>query len=151
MTGARRVELIEASQTEPSTAVKMCRLCLIVIALCANCALAVAQPAFEEDGPFREAEGFGTPANCETIDEWIDRVPDYDGRITMVVEGSIEESHWDGALAYLVMCKPGGIQVMCVTYAERKPSPEIVLFAGGYRRVSKRQIMLDPCLVYPVD
>ena len=124
---------------------------LAAIALCTTCTLAIAQPVFEEDGPFRIAEGFGTPATCETVANWIERVPDYDGSITMVVKGAIEESHWDGALAYLIMCKPGDIQVMCVTYAERKPSPEIVLFAGGYSRVSERQIMLDPCLVYPVD
>lgn len=124
---------------------------LVTIILYASCALAIAQPVFEEDGPFREAEGFGTPATCETIDDWIDRVPDYDGRITMVMKGAVEESHWDGALAYLVMCKPEGIQVMCVTYAEREASPQIVLFAGGYSRIGERQIVLDPCLVYPVD
>jgi hypothetical protein len=48
----------------------------------------------------------------ETIDDWIDRVPDYDGHITMVIKGAIEESHWDGVLAYLIVCKPEGIQVM---------------------------------------
>lgn len=123
----------------------------IAIVLGATSAFAIAQPVFEEDGPFRIAEGFGTPATCETIGKWIDRVPDYDGRITMVIEGPIEESHWDGALAYLIMCKPQGIQVMCVTYAERKASSEMVLFAGGYIRAGERQIMLDPCLTYPVD
>ncbi|KAB2756840.1 hypothetical protein ACRRRS_20940 [Brucella anthropi] len=124
---------------------------LIAIVLYASCTFGIAQPVFEQDGPFREAEGFGTPATCQTIDDWINRVPDYDGRITMVIKGAIEESHWDGALAYLVMCKPEGIQVMCVTYAEREASPKSVLFAGGYSRVGERQIVLDPCLVYPLD
>ncbi|MHA6687254.1 hypothetical protein [Mesorhizobium sp. A556] len=124
---------------------------LVTVVLCVTGTLAIAQPVFEEDGPFRSGEGFGTTATCETIGDWIDRVPDYDGRITMVIKGSIEESHWDGALAYLIMCKPEGIQIMCVTYAQRKASREIVLFAGGYSRVGERQIMLDPCLIYPVD
>jgi hypothetical protein len=99
---------------------------LIATVQYASCALAIAQPVFEEDGPFRIAEGFGTPATCETVADWIERVPDYDGRITMVVKGAIEESHWDDVLAYLVMCKPEGIQVMCVIYAEREASPQIV-------------------------
>ena len=88
---------------------------LIAIVLYASCTFGIAQPVFEQDGPFREAEGFGTPATCQTIDDWINRVPDYDGRITMVIKGAIEESHWDGALAYLVMCKP------CLLYTS--PSP----------------------------
>jgi len=124
---------------------------LIAIVLYASSTLGITQPVFEEDGPFREAEGFGIPATCETIDTWINRVPEYTGRITMVIKGAIEESHWDGALAYLIMCKPEGIQVMCVTYAEREASPQFVLLAGGYSRVGERQIVLDPCLVYPVD
>jgi hypothetical protein len=124
---------------------------LNTVVVCMASTSAMAQPVFEEDGPFRSGEGFGTAATCETIGEWIDRVPDYDGRITMVIKGSIKESQWDGALAYLVMCKPDGIQVMCVTYAQREASSEIVLFAGGYSRVGERQIMLDPCLIYPVE
>jgi len=124
---------------------------LIAIALYASCALAIAQSVFEEDGPFREAEGLGTPATCDTIDDWIDRVPDYDGRITMIMKGAIEESHWDGALAYLVMCKSESIRVVCVTYAEREASAQIVLFAGGYSRTGERQVRLDPCLVYPMN
>lgn len=123
----------------------------IAITLNVISTLAIAEPVFEENGPFRIAEGLGTPVTCETIGEWIDRVADYDGRITMTTKGSVEESHWDGALAYLVMCKPEDIQIMCVTYAKRDVSEEIILFAGGYKRVGERKIMLDPCLVYPVD
>ena len=112
---------------------------------------AAADPIFEEDGPFRQGEGFGTPATCETIRDWIDRVLDYDGRISMVINGPIRESHWDGALAYLIMCDPGGIEVMCVTYTEQDVTGEPVQFAGGYNRVDERRIMLDPCLTYPVE
>ena len=112
---------------------------------------AAADSIFEEDGPFRQGEGFGTPATCETIGDWIDRVPDHDGRISMVIKGPIRESHWDGALAYLIMCDPGGIEVMCVTYTEQDVTGEAVQFAGGYNRVDERRIMLDPCLTYPVE
>ncbi len=119
--------------------------------LCLIALPAFAQPVFEDGSPFRQGEGFGTPATCGTIREWVDRVPDYDGRISMVIEGAIDESHWDGALAYLIMCDDGPIQVMCVTYEERPASSEPVLFAGGYNRVGETQVMLDPCLPYPVD
>jgi hypothetical protein len=110
-----------------------------------------AEPEFDLEGPFRQGEGFGTPATCETIGNWIDRVPDYDGRISMVIEGVIVHSQWDGALAYLIMCDPGGIQVMCVTYYPEEVTGEPVLFAGGYARVGEDQVMLDPCMTYPVD
>ena len=118
-------------------------------------ALLLALPAtaqdFDPDGPFRAGEGFGTPATCDTLADWIDRAPDTGGRISMTVDGAITASDFDGALAYLVMCPAGGVQVMCVTYEPRDPSPEIVRFAGGYARVGERQVMLDPCLVYPAD
>lgn len=121
-----------------------------VLALLASPVLADDAPLFEEDGPFRQGEGFGTPATCETIANWIDRVPDYNGRITMNITGAIIENHWDGALAYLIMCAPEGIQVMCVTYAPQEITGEEIMFAGGYNRYSDTQILLDPCLVYPV-
>lgn len=69
----------------------------------------------------------------------------------MVIDGEIVESHWDGALAYLIMCEPEDIQVMCVTYYPREVTGETIRFAGGYNRNGERQIILDPCLVYPAD
>lgn len=109
-----------------------------------------ADPVFDEQGPFRPGEGFGIPATCATMPDWIDRAPDYHGRISMVIEGPIAESHWDGALAYLIMCQPDEVQVMCVTYYRKDAGDEPVQFAGGYNRVGESQIVLDPCLVYPV-
>lgn len=106
---------------------------------------------FDNEGPFREGEGFGTPATCETMADWIDRVPDYSGRISMTITGEIVESHWDGALAYLIMCEPEDIQVMCVTYYPAEVNGETIMFAGGYNRAGESQIALDPCLVYPDD
>ncbi|SHF84582.1 hypothetical protein SAMN05444339_1162 [Loktanella atrilutea] len=69
----------------------------------------------------------------------------------MVIDGAIVENHFDGALAYLIMCEPEDIQVMCITYHDHDASDEIVRFAGGYNRNAERQIILDPCLVYPAD
>lgn len=109
---------------------------------------AAQEPRFD---PFRQGEGFGTAATCETIGEWIDRVPDYDGRISMVITGVLKESHRDGALAYLIMCEPEDVQVMCVTYYETEVTDETILFAGGYNRAAEKQIILDPCLVYPAE
>ncbi|WP_156386515.1 hypothetical protein [Aureimonas sp. Leaf454] len=98
--------------------------------------------------PFRLGEGYPeTPATCETIRHWVNQAPDYDGRISMTIVGSIVESHWDGALAYLVMCAPTGVQVMCVTYAPRDAAPDVsVMMAGGYQRIDENKVMLDPCL-----
>ena len=114
-------------------------------------ASAGAEAVFEDEGPFRPGEGYGTPATCETIGDWIDRAPDYSGRISMVITGILEESHWDGALAHLIMCKPDQIQVMCVTYSPVEVTDEPVMFAGGYNRAGERQIVLDPCLSYPPE
>lgn len=128
----------------------------MITAALAAMVLAAAQvradiPTFDPEGPFREGEGFGTPVTCDTIGDWIDRVPDYDGRITMVITGELVESHWDGALAYLIMCGPEQVQVMCVTYYPSEVDGRQLLLAGGYNRVGERQVMLDPCLAYPGD
>ena len=122
---------------------------LVSLAWCA--AVAAEEPVFDEDGPFRQGEGFGTPVTCKTMADWIDRAPDYSGRISMVIDGEIVESHWDGALAYLIMCEPEDIQVMCVTYYPQEVTGETIRFAGGYNRNGERQIILDPCLVFPAD
>ena len=117
------------------------------VALACLPAAVMAEPVIPPDSPFRVGEGFGTPATCETLPDWVDRVPAYDGRLSMVVEGTVTEAHWDGVLAYLVICAPEEIQVMCVTY-EPTPVGTPVQFAGGYARVGERQVMLDPCLTF---
>lgn len=106
------------------------------------------EPIIDPASPFRLGEGYPeTPATCETVADWIEQAPAYDGRISMTIVGPLEASHWDGALAYLVMCEPSGVQVMCVTYAPREVDPDApVMFAGGYQRISENQVMLDPCL-----
>lgn len=108
------------------------------------------EPVIDPASPFRLGEGVAeTPATCETLAHWIDRAPAYDGRITMAIKSPLEASHWDGTLAYLVMCKPSGVQVMCVTYAPHAVDPDVpVLIAGGYQRVAEDKVMLDPCLAF---
>lgn len=112
---------------------------------------AEAQPVFDQDGPFGLGEDTGPPATCETIGTWIDRVPDYDGRISMAMKGQLVESHWDGTLAYLIMCPAEGVQVMCVTYHPEEVNGETILLAGGYNRYGETQVVLDPCLVFPAE
>ena len=128
----------------------MTRTLMILAALWAA-APAAAETTGNDPSPYRRGEAFGTPATCDSLDYWIDNAPLTNDRVTMTVEGPITASQWDGTLAYLVMCDHSGVQVMCVTYEEERASPNPVIFAGGFRRVGKEQIMLDPCLVYPVD
>ncbi len=112
---------------------------------------AAGEPVYEEEGPFRPGEGFGRPASCASLPGWIERAPETEARVTMVIDGEIVESHWDGALAYLIMCAPEEVQVMCVTYYPKEAGSGTVRFAGGYNRVGARQVILDPCLVYPAE
>ena len=65
----------------------------------------------------------------------------------MGVSSRLSAVNFDGTLAYLVMCEQPGAQVLCVTYSTNgMKAGDTVLFAGGYRRFSKKQIVLDPCL-----
>lgn len=101
-----------------------------------------------KESPFRMGEAYPeVPATCDTIKQWINHAPDTNDRVSLGIVGEISSIDWDGALAYLVMCKEGGVQVMCVTYS--KDGVDVgdkVLFGGGYSRVGEAQIMLDPCL-----
>ena len=103
------------------------------------------------DSPFRLGEAYAeVPATCETALHWIDKAPRTDSRVTMSIVGKLVATEWDGALAYLIMCAEGGVQIMCVTYSrDGRNVGDTVLFGGGYSRVGERQIMLDPCLASP--
>ena len=107
-----------------------------------------AQECCDPAGPFRPGEGYAeTPATCATIGNWVERAPAVDARITLSVRGKLVHVQSDGALAYLIMCEEGGMQVMCVTYQTNgMKAGDEVLFAGGYARVGEKQVMLDPCL-----
>jgi hypothetical protein len=115
--------------------------------------LAAANPSLAQEccdpaGPFRPGEGYAEePATCETIAGWVERAPQVDARISMTIRGALSHVETDGALAYLIMCEEGGMQVMCVTYdTNGMEAGDVVLFAGGYARVGEKQVMLDPCL-----
>jgi hypothetical protein len=118
-----------------------------IMLLCAG-PFAHAQEWQRPDSPFTLGEAQPeVSATCETAKYWIDHAPQIDGRVSFTIEGEIVAIEWDGALAYLVMCKEPGVQVMCVTYSkEGRESGETAIFAGGYARAGERRIMLDPCL-----
>ena len=100
------------------------------------------------DSPFVLGEAYpATPATCVTVNDWIDKGPEIDARVSFAIVGKLAAVQWDGALAYLVMCEESGVRVLCVTYSkDGKDVGDTVLFGGGYSRVGERRIMLDPCL-----
>lgn len=120
------------------------------LGLLASYVNASAQVCCDPESPFGLGEAFPEiPATCETIGGWIDRAPEIDARITMTIVGPVTEVHWDGSLAYLLMCEQTSVQVMCVTYSTNDLEPgDVVLLAGGYSRVGEKQVLLDPCLPY---
>lgn len=114
---------------------------------------AVAEDCCDPAGPFAPGEGhIAHPATCETVAAWIERAPETPGRISMAIRGELTAIGADDAVAYLIMCRPSGIQVMCVTYDTGDfKAGDVAVFAGGFSRAGDRQIMLDPCLASPVD
>jgi hypothetical protein len=109
-----------------------------------------AEGIFDPESPFREGEGMPeTPATCTTAEKWVQREPKYDGRITFAIEGALSDVSEDGALAYLLMCEEGPMQVMCVTYhSHGRKSGDRVLMAGGYNNYDGSMIVLDPCMAW---
>ncbi|MEJ8571384.1 hypothetical protein [Microbaculum marinum] len=112
------------------------------------CTATQAQECCDQESPFRPGEGWAeTPATCETIGHWAQNAPQTNVRISLAIDGKLSEVHWDGALAYLIMCEPEQVQVMCVTYDTNGLEPgETVSFGGGYSQIGPTHIVLDPCL-----
>lgn len=85
----------------------------------------VPQPAAADDdgrcdsaGPFRAGEAYPEElATCETLVHWAERAPKTDNRVTLGIKGKLTGVHSDGVMAYLLMCEPAAVQVMCVTYS----------------------------------
>jgi hypothetical protein len=98
--------------------------------------------------PFREGEGWADKAaSCENIAYWADRAPATNSRISLAIKGKLSAVHWNGVLAYLVMCDAGALQVTCVTYETNgMRAGDVVAFGGGYERRGAKQIVMDPCL-----
>ena len=128
-----------------------CRLGAVVWLL--MCTAVTAEPCCDPEGPFARGESFpDKPATCTTAADWIDRAPDTDERISFAITGALTAVHWDGALAYLIMCQAPNVEVMCVTYSAKDHAVgEPVTFAGGYMRAGERRIMLDPCLPHEAE
>lgn len=111
---------------------------------------AMAEPCCDPAGPFAAADTSPRhPARCETNSDWIDRVPDHDGRLNMAISGRLTHVGSDGALAYLIMCPEDQVQVLCIAYQTNgMQSGDSVTFSGGYGRLGESQIVLDPCLAH---
>ena len=107
-----------------------------------------AEECCDPKGPFAPGEEYpDEPATCATIAQWADRAPETTDRISLAIRDRLAAVESNPVLAYLVMCEPPGMQVLCVTYraGDLKPG-DVVLLAGGYSRRGEKQIMLDPCL-----
>ena len=129
------------------------RIHILAITMLVTGSGAFAQDWRDAGSPFVLGEAFPeTPATCETIGKWIDRAPDTLDRVSLAITGELVAAEWDGALAYLIMCKEPGVQVMCVTYSlDGRAVGDRVMFAGGYGRAGERRIILDPCLASPAS
>jgi hypothetical protein len=74
-------------------------------------------------------------------------LPPLEQRISLTVAGEVTAIQTDGVLWYLVMCASPDVRVLCVTYQSndmKRGDP--VLFRGGYARVDRDHVLLDPCL-----
>lgn len=107
-----------------------------------------ARDCCDPKSPFREGEGWAdTPATCKTIAAWAEKAPVTNARISLAIRGKLSAVHWNGVIAYLEMCDPAGLQVVCVTYQTNgMAAGDVVMFGGGYERRSDKWVMLDPCL-----
>jgi hypothetical protein len=101
--------------------------------------------------PFREGEGWAdTAATCENLGYWAEKAPETNARVSMSVTGKLSGVHANGILAYLEMCDPKGLRVVCVTYQTNgMQAGEVVTFGGGFARRNKEWVILDPCLASP--
>jgi hypothetical protein len=101
--------------------------------------------------PFREGEGWAdTAATCENLGYWAEKAPETNARVSMSVTGKLSGVHANGILAYLEMCDPKGLRVVCVTYQiNGMQAGEVVTFGGGFARRNKEWVILDPCLASP--
>lgn len=107
-----------------------------------------AQDPFGPLAPFRHGEGLAArAATCATLPDWIDHAPETGERISLTVRGRLNSVDQDEALAYMVLCEPQEVQVLCITYETggRKPGDGVVL-AGGFIRAEGQRVILDPCL-----
>lgn len=110
--------------------------------------LGAAQDPFGPLAPFRRGETLAErAATCATLPDWIDHAPETGERISLTVRGRLSAVDEDEALAYLVLCEPQDVQVLCITYETGgRQSGDAVVLAGGFIRAEGRRVILDPCL-----
>lgn len=123
---------------------------LLLSALFLMPAPSIGSDCCDPESPFREGEGWADkPATCEDIAHWAERAPKTEARISLSIKGKLTEVHWTGVIAYLVMCDPNVMQVVCVTYETNDMrAGEVVSFGGGFFRRGDKQIFMDPCLAF---
>ncbi len=120
--------------------------------LCAAATVAMVQAAPGQEGPdtspFAEADmKSASQARCEQLREATREVETGAKRVDLSVVGALTFVHHDGTLAYLGLCGPPDIRVLCVTYQTNGLKVgDVVMVAGGYGRPDADHIVLDPCL-----
>jgi hypothetical protein len=121
---------------------------LLTSALVAVAAPLRASDCCDPASPFREGEGYADmPATCENLRHWAEKAPTTNDRVSMSVQGKLSGVHSNGVLAYLEMCDPKGLRVVCVTYQTNgMQAGDVVTFGGGFARRNKEWVILDPCL-----
>ena len=121
---------------------------LLTATLSFNAASIRASDCCDPASPFREGEGYpDTAATCENLAHWVERAPTTTNRVSMAIRGRLSGVHSTSALAYLEMCEPKGMRVVCVTYETNgMQAGEVVTFAGGLSNRNKEWLVLDPCL-----
>ncbi len=76
--------------------------------------------------------------------------PDF--RVDLSVAGILTSVRTDCALWYLTMCNLPDLRIMCVAYQQNEmKAGDFVFIKGGFRRVDKNHVLLDPCLANQVD
>ena len=142
--GASRPSLLPSNMPIP----RAIGLALLVATLFVPAAAIWASDCCDPASPFREGEGYPeTAATCENLAYWAERAPTTTNRVSMAIRGKLSGVHANSALAYLEMCVPKGMRVVCVTYETNGMQVgEIVTFAGGLSNRNKEWLVLDPCL-----
>jgi hypothetical protein len=120
--------------------------------LCAAAIVGVVQTAPGQEapdtGPFAGADmKSASQARCEELRKATRAVEAGPTRVDLSVVGTLTFVHHDGTLAYLGLCSPPDVRVLCITYQTNGLKiGDVVMVAGGYGRPDADHIVLDPCL-----
>jgi hypothetical protein len=113
-----------------------------VIAVCSLALLFAATPTHAIAQP---APSF--LAKCGELRKSVAKLKGNDELVTIEVEGELTTVKSDGALVYMLMCKPPDPIVLCITYETNgRKAGERVILTGTYSQRGPNHILLDPCL-----